>query len=792
MIFKRSQRRLFNCAIAMALVSGAPAFANAPAKPADKPAESKAAKLKAIASKTAKSKAAKPAAKNALTPGKVLGQRAPLPRPRPILVASAIPMAPARASLAPTPILPTISFSPVTPAAAAPSRPEPAAPPTVYTPASVPTRVAALPAAPFVPAESSATPAADIALVKQALDLVRRGKTSDATGIQKTIGDPLARKLVEWAILRSDENDAGFARFAAFSSENPSWPNATMMRRRAESALWDEKRDNATVRNFFDGTKPLTAKGKFALARALLAQGDAAGAAQLVRQGWREDTCSASVEKAVMETFGEMLTRADHKARMDRRFYDDDPDAGMRMAQMLGGTDLLIGKARKAVVEKSSNAHALLDAVPESARSDAGYIFHKAQLLRREDKPIEAARLLQSAPRSASQLHNLDEWWTERRLVARKLLDLEEYQAAYVVARDALPPTKDNPRAEHEFTAGWIALRYANNPSAAYQHFAKVGHGTSNPITLARGDYWQGRAAEALGRNSEARAHYQAAAQHSTAYYGQIARARLGMDELPLRRPPALSNRAALMNLEVVRAVQLLYAADARELVFPFVSDLAENAMDIGALVVVAEVARKYDDARAMLLIGKGALRRGFALEAYAFPTNGIPEFRMVGPQVDKSVVFAIARQESAFNPRAVSSAKALGLMQVLPGTGRQIAKKFGFAFDQNRMLSDPSYNAQMGAAELGDVLESYRGSYILSFVAYNAGRGRVKQWIERYGDPRDPKVDPIDWVERIPFSETRNYVQRVLENMQVYRAQLGHGSRLMIEADLRRGSPAN
>jgi soluble lytic murein transglycosylase len=154
--------------------------------------------------------------------------------------------------------------------------------------------------------------------------------------------------------------------------------------------------------------------------------------------------------------------------------------------------------------------------------------------------------------------------------------------------------------------------------------------------------------------------------------------------------------------------------------------------------------------------------------------------------------VFAIARQESAFNPRAVSSAKALGLMQVLPGTGRQIAKKFGFAFDRNRMLSDPSYNAQMGAAELGDVLESYRGSYILSFVAYNAGRGRVKQWIEKYGDPRDPSVDPIDWVERIPFSETRNYVQRVIENMQVYRTQLGHGSRLMIEADLRRGAPAN
>src|ERR1041384_6236829 len=173
--------------------------------------------------------------------------------------------------------------------------------------------------------------------------------------------------------------------------------------------------------------------------------------------------------------------------------------------------------------------------------------------------------------------------------------------------------------------------------------------------------------------------------------------------------------------------------------------------------------------------------------------TSGQPHLAVTAAaDAPQQFVIRDARQESAFNPRAVSSANALGLMQVLPGTGKQIAKKFGFPFDRNRMLSDAAYNAQMGAAELGDVLEAYRGSYILSFVAYNAGRGRGKQWIEKSGDPRDANVDPIDWVERIPFSETRNYVQRVLENMQVYRAQLGIGSRLMIEADLRRGSAAN
>ena len=795
MAFKRClPRQLFGCAIvALAFSVAAPALA----KPADKakPAMSAAAKP-APAKKAAKSKPVTSTAKTAARKSSSRkGQPVPLPRARPVMVASTVPMAPPKASLSPVAILPTTSFSPIRAAAAATLNP-PAAHATAPAPAQAayapPLRTAALPASPLVATQGPATPAADIALVKQAVELVRRGKTGEATALQKTIGDPLARKLVEWAILRSDENDAGFSRFAAFGSENPSWPNATMMRRRAESALWDEKRDNATVRAFFEDARPLTAKGKFALARALLAQGDRAGATSLAREAWREDTCSAQVERIVKEQLGELLTRADHKARMDRRFHDDDTDAAMRMAQLLGGDQLAIAKAWKAVSEKSSSARALFDAVPAAARHDPGYIFSRAQWLRREDKAVEAAHLLHSAPRQASQLGDLNEWWTERRLVARKLLDLGDHRAAYQVAREALPPTKENPRAEHEFTAGWIALRFLNNPSVAYQHFARVGNGTSNPITLARGEYWQGRAAEALGRNSEARAHYQAAAQHSTAYYGQIARARLGLGELPLRRAPDMGHRAALMNLEVVRAVHILYQVDARDLVIPFVSDLAENALDIGALVVVAEIARRYDDARAMLLIGKGALRRGFALDTYAFPTNGIPDFRIVGPSVDKSVVYSIARQESAFNPRAVSSANALGLMQVLPGTGKQIAKKFGFAFDRNRMLSDPSYNAQMGAAELGDVLESYRGSYILSFVAYNAGRGRVKQWIEKYGDPRDPGVDPIDWVERIPFSETRNYVQRVLENMQVYRAQLGQGSRLMIEADLRRGSTAN
>jgi soluble lytic murein transglycosylase len=217
-------------------------------------------------------------------------------------------------------------------------------------------------------------------------------------------------------------------------------------------------------------------------------------------------------------------------------------------------------------------------------------------------------------------------------------------------------------------------------------------------------------------------------------------------------------------------------------------ADLADKATDAGALATLAEIATRHNDARATLLIGKTALSRGLPLEHYAYPDFGVPDYQQIGPEVERCVVYSIVRQESAFNTRVVSSANAIGLMQVTPAAGRDTAKRFNVSFDQRRLMADVAYNAQLGTAELGNDIATWRGSYILAFVAYNAGPRRAREWIQQYGDPRDPKVDPVDWIERIPISETRNYVQRIIENMQVYRARLGDDPRLLIEADLRRG----
>jgi len=646
-------------------------------------------------------------------------------------------------------------------------------------------------AAPFAVAASRETPSGDIAGLKRVIEAIRGGRAADADSIERTLTDPVARKLAEWIILRSDATDASFARYAAFIEANPTWPHVALFGRRAENALWNDKADDATVRAFFAHRQPTMAKGRYVLARALLAQGDRDGAAALVRYAWRNDDSSAEVERRVLDMFGDMITPADNRARMEDRLYADDTEAGLRAAERVGGTALTIARARAAVIKHAHNAQALLDAVPSAARGDPGYIFARVQLLRRENKPEEAGRLLLSAPRENSDFVDSNQWWIERRLVIRKLLDDHDAQTAYRIARDAAQPKQANYRSDQHFTAGWIALRFLHDPKTALVHFARILEGTHNPHALARGGYWLGRANDALGDRAKARAYYEQAAQYSATYYGQLARARAGLPDLGLRGPPALAakERERLGNLEVVRAAEILYALDERDMLASMYAELGESAQDVAGMAMLGEIAARHHDGRAMVLLGSGGYGRGLPLEYYAYPVVGLPRYTPIAPPIEDAVTYSIARQESRFNQKVVSVAHAMGLMQVTPEAAKDTARRFKASYNRARLLSDPVYNMQMGAAELSALLSGYNGSYLLTFAGYNAGRGRVRQWIAAFGDPRDPKVDPVDWVERIPISETRNYVQRIMENLQVYRARFNGSNRLVIEADLRRGA---
>lgn len=624
------------------------------------------------------------------------------------------------------------------------------------------------------PADKPAPPplTGDLAALKDAIDLARKGKADDASAARDRIADPAGQKLAEWFMLRHSESTANFKRYAAFLTANPDWPSAALLRRRAEARLWQEKSDAATV-HAFTMDQPTTAKGKFALARALIAEGDSDRAARLVREAWRSEELSERSEEDSYEAFHDLLRPEDHRARMDKRLGAKDYAAARRAARRLGDDALAIVKACAAVNGKADKAKDYLDDVSADARRDLGYVLCRVQWNLQKDHIDDAAEAILTAAPDTMAAQDTDAWWRERRLLARKLLDQGKPETAYDVVRAAAVPAMEVYRVDYHFMCGWIALRYLDDPRTAMAHFAAIDEGSANPIALSRAHYWRGRAAEAMGATADARMSYKAAARYSTAYYGQLARARLGLEGIELRAPsPVLAAADTAAADERVRAAEMLYGIGERDVVLYYAEDFAKESTDVAALEALGELARRRNDARVMLEIGKSALARGLALDHYAFPTIGIPEHKQVAPAIETSVIYSVARTESSFDQRDKSSANAVGLMQVTPEAGRDTAKRFGLIYDWDRMVSDPVYNTQMGAAELSALLSEYRGNQIMTFAGYNAGRGRVREWVQARGDPRDPKVDPVDWVERIPLSETRNYVQRVMENVQVYRAR--------------------
>ncbi|MCA1545352.1 lytic transglycosylase domain-containing protein [Bradyrhizobium sp. BRP19] len=626
----------------------------------------------------------------------------------------------------------------------------------------------------------------DLAALKDAIDLTRKGKTEDASAARDRITDPAGQKLADWFMLRHPDSTANFKRYAAFLAANPGWPSSALLRRRAEARLWQEKADAAIVHKF-TMDRPTSAKGKFALARVLLAEGETDRAARLVRETWRAEELSERSEEDSYAAFGDLLSADDHRARMDKRLGAKDYAGARRAAKRLGEDALAIVKACAAVTGKASKAKDLLEDVAAEERRDLGYVLCRAQWHLQNDRIDDAAEVILAAKPDMMAAQDTDAWWRERRMLARKLLDQGKARIAYDVVHTAAVPEKEVYRVDYHFMCGWIALRYLDDPKTAMVHFASIDAGSSNPIALSRAHYWRGRAAEAMGAAADARMSYRAAARYHTAYYGQLARARLGLDGIELRPPsPVLASADAQLADERVRAADMLYGIGERDMVFYYAEDFAKESTDVAALEALGELAGRRNDARVMLEVGKTALARGLALDYYAFPTIGIPEHKQVAPAIETSVIYSVARTESSFEQRDKSHANAVGLMQVTPEAGRDTAKRFGLTYDWDRMVSDPVYNTQMGAAELSALFSEYRGNQIMTFAGYNAGRGRVREWVQKRGDPRDPNIDPVDWVERIPLSETRNYVQRVMENVLVYRARFEGSSMIAGKSDQR------
>lgn len=616
--------------------------------------------------------------------------------------------------------------------------------------------------------------------LREALAAYAQGDIAKGDEWAAQVKDPIARLALDWVALQKESRLATFQRLSAFLAQNPDWAARGLLERRAEDILFNDRSRPQLAGAWFATRNPQTPAGKLALARAELAAGQDKQAKIRIAASWRHDDMSPWLEGQFLKEFGAHLAPDDHRYRALRLAYDG-KQAATRIAAKVDENLVALIKARLAVAADNSSEK-LMQGVPAALRQDPAYLLSQAQRARRAGDLEAATKFLEATPREREKLIDPDEFWVERRVLARKWLDAKKPEQAYKLCAEHSAQGREQ-FIEAEFHAGWIALRFLDDPKRAAPHFERAAQRAETPISRARAAYWQARTAEARGDRNGARNFYRIAAKEPVAYYGQLARARLG-ETMEIRQPRSVTRGDA--RASATRVSELLFALGEKDMAGALAMEAMRGLDDEAQMAALADVVARNGDARITLAIGKLALQRGHFLDIHAFPLFGIPAFEPATGSAPLPIVYAIARQESAFAPRAVSSAGAKGLMQMIDSTARRTAQQIGVEFERDKLLDDPAFNARLGAAHLGQLLTDFRGSHILAFVAYNAGPRRAREWIEAYGDPRDPAIDPIDWIERIPFSETRNYVQRVIENLEIYRLRFGDERPFALHADLR------
>ena len=579
----------------------------------------------------------------------------------------------------------------------------------------------------------------------------------------------LDRAILTWALASGGFSAVGADELAAAQAELDGWPGLDAIERNRERALARLPSEPQAILEAFAGRPPLTLEGKLLLARAHRLLGDEAAAAALIAPIWRAQRLDGVTETRLIAEFGALLSREDHRVRMETMLHDERAQSALRLAPLAGAEAL--ARAWNTVNRGDRTAATLLEAVPEEQRSSA-YLFAKARYLRRGGRFVEAAETMLSVRRDAQDVVDPDAWWVERRVLSREMLDIGRPDLAYAIAaaHSAESPAM---AADAEFHAGWYALSFLEQPETALVHFERIAALTSGAISQSRAYYWMARAMEA-GAPGDAGATYEKAAAFGTAFYGQIAAGKLGRQTIPVAEPqPAPFERMAFARRPVVAAIRRLEEVGHGGRAEALYRGLAAELTSPREIALLAAMSERRGDHTLALRVGKIAASRGLDVGALAHPVGAIPPEAEIS-DAGEALAYAIARQESEFNASAVSSAGARGLLQLLPGTARDMARGAGLAYSPARLTTDAAYNATLGAAFLADQLGRFDGSYVLTFAGYNAGPGRARDWIERYGDPRGADIAAVvDWVERIPFTETRNYVQRVMENYQVYKMRL-------------------
>ena len=603
----------------------------------------------------------------------------------------------------------------------------------------------------------------------------------------------LTKKVVEWIYLRRSPKQAGYNRLMAFVYANPSWPHVSKLRSNAERRLLWGNASAQTLAQYFARNKPKSSAGHAALAKLELSRGNKKAARKSLLRAWHNPKLGNTTKSAILRQLRGLLSRADHERRLWILIHDQKTNEAIATAGLISSGHVKAARAAQALIRRRKNALGQLKRVPSSLRGKLALKYALARYYRKTKRPVSALNMLASVSAKTSGTYDQAAWWVERRLIIRELIDRankKHWSRLYQQAtRHGFARGKHFE--EGQFLSGWVALRKLGNAKNAVRHFTRMASGAKSRTQKSRGDYWAARAYLVLGNKAKADTHFRRAARTPTLFYAQLAREALGNGRARIRLDSGhhdAATKSQMARHELLRAVALLHRSGGRREVGAFIWPIARILKSKSQASAAASLMHSRGGPHLSLRLAKAAGAFGFDIDNWGYPLRAMPKIKRIGKPVETSVIFAISRQESEFNATAKSHAGARGLMQLMPGTAKMVAKKYKLRHSTGKLTSRPAYNAMLGTALLGDLIHQFNGSYVLTFVGYNAGPGRSRQWIRKFGDPRGGRTDPIDWIESIPFTETRKYVQKVMQNVHIYRSQLNPKAMTGMRRDLARG----
>ena len=620
----------------------------------------------------------------------------------------------------------------------------------------------------------------EMARVMQA---VQAREWAEALGHARRISNPAAEAMVDWHRLRAGEGR--WEEYGRFLARHGDWPGLDLLRRQGEGVM-PQALPAGDVIQYFANQKPQTAEGVLRYVAALTQSGQQTAATAELTRAWTEMTLSVSGQNQLLAQYGTALAPL-HEQRINNLLWNGDATQAEAMLQLIPAAQVPLAKARIGLRKNANGVDGLINAVPAAQQDDPGLAWERLDWRVRKGLYESSIDLIFDQSYPQNKLGRAQVWSSRRMGLVREALELGKEKTAYTLASTHGLRETDDDYAELEWQAGYVALTRHNDPHKALPHFQRFRNAVSSPISLGRAGYWLGRTYEAIGNPAAAVEAYSLGAQHQTSFYGQLAAERGGL----------APDRALAGSLQVadwrsqrftqsgpIQAAMLLHLAGETDLMRRFMLHVQES-LSPQESASLAQMALDYGHPFIAVRIAKRIAGDGLVVPQAYYPVTDLAQFQGAIP---RELAMAIARQESELNPLAISPAGARGLMQLMPGTAKDVATGLGIEYSKAQLTGDPLYNARLGTSYLAQMLEEFDGSYILAIAAYNAGPHRARRWITQYGDPRTGAVDPIIWIESIPYTETRNYVMRVLESLHVYRTRIdGAPAPLRLTADIRR-----